>query len=353
MKRSFSTASVTLAAFLLFMLMIAGTGLSQSEEPICGDTDGDQSVIISDAVFLINYIFSGGPAPAPLSVGDCDLNGTIDIGDAVWLINYIFAGGPAPCMLPIELSTYCLDGRPYVVVTNNLVEMGDPAAYSVLFESGESVAGTFQLQSDESDTVGISNLYGSSVFRLDGSGQQIAVDYCLSNFVDSLIREGDINETITNPVFEDFEVSLGIVTCKYDFYLDSLAFDTAYAEIIPTAGGLILQTTYINLIANFELDATPIIICPGGYGSFTIDTLLVGSELTYNIINSDSVDVEFDTTTTYVNFETDVAMEGALAALIGSEFTVLVEDTTSPFGAGMVALFRATVESLLEAVLVP
>ncbi len=62
-----------------------------------GDPDGNGQISISDAVFLINYIFAGGPAPVPLLSGDADCSGAISISDAVYLINYIFAAGPAPC----------------------------------------------------------------------------------------------------------------------------------------------------------------------------------------------------------------------------------------------------------------
>ncbi len=63
----------------------------------CGDADGTGVVTISDAVFLINYIFSGGPAPSPLDVADVDCNSIVTISDVVYLISYIFGGGPAPC----------------------------------------------------------------------------------------------------------------------------------------------------------------------------------------------------------------------------------------------------------------
>lgn len=63
----------------------------------CGDADGSGAISISDAVYLINYIFAGGPAPHPLLAGDADFSGLVTISDAVYLINYIFAGGPAPC----------------------------------------------------------------------------------------------------------------------------------------------------------------------------------------------------------------------------------------------------------------
>ncbi len=62
----------------------------------CGDADGSGAISISDAVYLINYIFAGGAAPDPLCEGDADGSGAISISDAVYLINYIFAGGPAP-----------------------------------------------------------------------------------------------------------------------------------------------------------------------------------------------------------------------------------------------------------------
>ncbi len=64
---------------------------------LCGDADGTGMISISDAVYLITYIFSGGPAPDPQSVGDADCSGAVSISDVVYLINYIFAGGPAPC----------------------------------------------------------------------------------------------------------------------------------------------------------------------------------------------------------------------------------------------------------------
>ncbi len=64
---------------------------------VCGDANGSTEVDIDDVVYLIAYIFSGGPAPVPLESGDADCSGDIDIDDAVYLIGYIFSGGNAPC----------------------------------------------------------------------------------------------------------------------------------------------------------------------------------------------------------------------------------------------------------------
>ncbi len=64
---------------------------------LCGDANSSGQVNITDAVFLVNYIFAGGPPPIPLLAGDPNCSGVVNITDAVFLVNYIFAGGAAPC----------------------------------------------------------------------------------------------------------------------------------------------------------------------------------------------------------------------------------------------------------------
>ena len=66
---------------------------------LCGDADGDGAVNLGDGVFVVTYIFGGGPAPDPLQRFDTDCSGTVNIGDIVYLVQYIFASGPAPCAL--------------------------------------------------------------------------------------------------------------------------------------------------------------------------------------------------------------------------------------------------------------
>lgn len=61
-----------------------------------GDANGDGSVNIGDAVFLITYIFKSGAAPDPIDRGDANCDLTVNVGDAVFIINFIFGGGPPP-----------------------------------------------------------------------------------------------------------------------------------------------------------------------------------------------------------------------------------------------------------------
>lgn len=51
---------------------------------------------ISDAVFILNFLFIGGRAPECLKAADVDDTGSIDLTDAVYLLNYLFIGGAAP-----------------------------------------------------------------------------------------------------------------------------------------------------------------------------------------------------------------------------------------------------------------
>jgi hypothetical protein len=64
---------------------------------LCGDANASGGVDVDDAVYLIAYVFSGGPPPDPLAVGDVDCSGAIDIDDIVHLVAYIFSGGNVPC----------------------------------------------------------------------------------------------------------------------------------------------------------------------------------------------------------------------------------------------------------------
>ncbi len=63
---------------------------------VCGDADGDSTVDISDAVYVINYIFKSGASPYPIEAGDANADGAVDVGDAVYLIEFIFKSGSAP-----------------------------------------------------------------------------------------------------------------------------------------------------------------------------------------------------------------------------------------------------------------
>ncbi len=80
-----------------------------------GDVNGSCVINIGDVVYLINYLFKGGPEPCPLDAGDVNGDCIVDIGDVVYLINYLFKGGPPPvcgCASNPNSAGNCVEVRP-------------------------------------------------------------------------------------------------------------------------------------------------------------------------------------------------------------------------------------------------
>ena len=61
-----------------------------------GNANADDNTDLSDAVFILSYLFIGGAAPSCEDAADSDDNGALEITDAVYLLNFLFLGGPAP-----------------------------------------------------------------------------------------------------------------------------------------------------------------------------------------------------------------------------------------------------------------
>ena len=60
-----------------------------------GDADNSGDVNIGDVLFIVAFIFSGGPVPVCYDEADADGGGDVNIGDALVIIDFIF-GGPLP-----------------------------------------------------------------------------------------------------------------------------------------------------------------------------------------------------------------------------------------------------------------
>ena len=61
-----------------------------------GDSDANVAIELTDAVSLLNYLFTGGAKPACLDAADFDDSGEADISDAVANLNFQFLGGKSP-----------------------------------------------------------------------------------------------------------------------------------------------------------------------------------------------------------------------------------------------------------------
>ena len=67
-------------------------------------TDGiDDLITIEDLVYMVDYMFNGGPAPLCWDEAELEApfgDSAMAIGDLVYLVDYMFNGGPAPVACP-------------------------------------------------------------------------------------------------------------------------------------------------------------------------------------------------------------------------------------------------------------
>ena len=94
---TYSYQFITAVGDTIVPLFVPGSVTIEGNPCVCGDFDCNGQIVITDVVYLVNYIFAGGPAPQDVSGGDVDCSGRCDISDVVYLVNYIFISGPAPC----------------------------------------------------------------------------------------------------------------------------------------------------------------------------------------------------------------------------------------------------------------
>ncbi len=101
----------SLLKLTIVIAFVALTAIAAADPYVCGDADASGGIDIDDVVFLIAYIFSGGPAPdpgccepdCPPTVTDYDGNvyQTVLIGDQCWMaenleVTHYRNGDPAP-----------------------------------------------------------------------------------------------------------------------------------------------------------------------------------------------------------------------------------------------------------------
>lgn len=71
------------------------------------DFDPQDAIDISDLIYLVDYMFTGGPPPQCEEEADVDASGSIDISDLVYLVDYMFSGGPPPADCPYGACPNC------------------------------------------------------------------------------------------------------------------------------------------------------------------------------------------------------------------------------------------------------
>ncbi len=60
-----------------------------------GDPNGDGNMDLSDGVFILNFLFTGGDAPECTEAANSNDDTNVDLSDGVFILNHLFTGGPA------------------------------------------------------------------------------------------------------------------------------------------------------------------------------------------------------------------------------------------------------------------
>jgi hypothetical protein len=61
-----------------------------------GDPNNDGAINITDGIYILNYLFLGGPKPTCLEAANPNDDASINITDGIYVLNYLFLGGPPP-----------------------------------------------------------------------------------------------------------------------------------------------------------------------------------------------------------------------------------------------------------------
>ncbi|MBD3403343.1 hypothetical protein GF420_10645, partial [candidate division GN15 bacterium] len=170
--------------------------LGACEEEPCladGDSNGDSMLTVNDMTHLLNFLYSGGPAPTPLHrvdvTGDC----VIDTFDVKALGCVIFGGCDDPPVLPVET---CCD--PTVIDPSNATPLEDDS----LFALGDAVVTTNKAGAFTVENIGNSGFDGARVQLANNKrsigmgidGVDLAVEesefsFRIASYLDDLVKD--------------------------------------------------------------------------------------------------------------------------------------------------------------------
>ena len=89
---TFSETTATGAA----TLTIECDGVVPNEPFKRAEANGDGTVNVADGIYILGFLFAGGPAPLCLDSADANDDETINLADTIWILSWNFGGGPPP-----------------------------------------------------------------------------------------------------------------------------------------------------------------------------------------------------------------------------------------------------------------
>ena len=141
---------------VLLGLALSATSFSEAQERVFrrGDANGNGSIDISDAVYVLNFLFNGGQAPACTPIANANGNGGVDISDGIAVLSYLFGGLDSLPPLTEEEVELC-ESPPVVTVLRH-------GSFLNVSEPSHAISGRVEELSD--GTIRITN------FFYDGEG---------------------------------------------------------------------------------------------------------------------------------------------------------------------------------------
>lgn len=91
-RRQLQAAIIVLSGGLA--IVPVGTASAQGDAVYRrADANFNGSIDISDAIYLLNFLFNGGPSPRCDGLADANASGSVDISDGIAILVYLFVNG--------------------------------------------------------------------------------------------------------------------------------------------------------------------------------------------------------------------------------------------------------------------
>ncbi len=94
-----TTQTITIKAYNIncpSSFSLCTTTLTFTDSLVVGDLNFDCFIDIADLVYMVDFMFQGGPEPQNYNSFDVNGDGKFDIADLVYLVEYMFNSGPPP-----------------------------------------------------------------------------------------------------------------------------------------------------------------------------------------------------------------------------------------------------------------
>jgi|GEM_PF-1279644 len=256
-------------ALALLLGLCGAPGQLEGQQFKRGDGNGDSVVDIADPIYVLSFLFTGGPDPSCYSTADGNDDGLIDIADPIFLLGHLFTGtGPLPapfqacgedptpdsltCIVYAPCGTFPAPPEPPVL---------DPYAAAVTTPTA-TVTG-----SSNGVAVRVASSLGQSQIPVVG-GTFTATDIPLEPdgittiFFSTIGVYGNSSATVTATIAQDSSPPVIVISSPAD-------------GAVVTAETFAVQGQIQDLLADFDtltvtVDGAPVTLsaAAGGFGSF-------------------------------------------------------------------------------------